>query len=384
MAVRTAKNSSSIVDCMKVNALTLAATATSAVPGLIITEYEHMKSASGDEVLASLTSDIGELLVAFPLSQSAEIRHSAEIIALTTLTDGVRESLPFEVPRILGIAGLNESRVIVSTRVSGAPFDLSLLNTSSPEIRSLAKCLAAIHAIPVHIAINQGITHFSTAEIREQAMRELNRAIKTGLVPASLTKRWVDQIDTDSVWDFQPTIIHGSMSEEQIFTSEGKISGITQWSGLRVADPAEDLAWLIPFASWENFQAAYASSLSGPSSLSLTKRASFWHEFSIVRWLLHGVDSHDNSVVEDAIWLFDQLIDQLSEKESATDSEPTMEETPSDVIELIDASLSDAKTRAAKEGQSDLTVEKKLDDFFSDDEFEDHDSFGQSDFWGDK
>src|SRR5699024_3683883 len=91
------------LDGMARSHLTLAALATSAVPGLDVTSArEHSYGRSGDFDSAVLERSGGApLIVRVPTHQAAESDQSAELVALAALTSGVRSLLPFAVPTVV-------------------------------------------------------------------------------------------------------------------------------------------------------------------------------------------------------------------------------------------------------------------------------------------
>ena len=94
--------------------------------------------------------------------------------------------------------------------------------------------------------------------------------------------------------------------------------GILDWSEARVADPADDLAWLVISAEepvlscvLESYTAARHEKPDGD----LLRRARLAGELSMARWLLHGVNTDDAAIVEDALGM-------LSDLDAAVDGEP--------------------------------------------------------------
>jgi hypothetical protein len=77
-----------------------------------------------------------------------------------------------------------------------------------------------------------------------------------------------------------------------------------------LGDPAADLSWLLAAGS-DVLDAVLArySQLRNTGSLShLRTRAALYHELEVARWLLHGVDSHDRSVTDDAVAMLDRMV----------------------------------------------------------------------------
>src|SRR5688572_25974761 len=96
--------------------LTLAALATAAIPSLEVTAARaHTRRAGGAFDAAELrTADGRRLLIRVPRSQSAETEQSADLVAMTAMTAGVRSRLPFTVPSFAGQAPIDGTRAVVT------------------------------------------------------------------------------------------------------------------------------------------------------------------------------------------------------------------------------------------------------------------------------
>ena len=288
---------------------TLAALATSAVPGLSVfgaRAYEEDDS----YVSAIIIGDDGELLVRVPRSQPAEVRQSAELLGLAALTEGPRSTLPFEAPLSLGMTRAGDTRAVVTTLLTGELFDSADLTDDALLLEPIAEALAAIHKLPHSVAIQGGLPVRTAQDLRLLATRLIDRAESTRLVPETVLRRWTRVVETQETWDFAPTMVHGSLDAEQFRVEEGRITGIIGWSELSVGDPASDLAWLLTAGTdvLESVLARY-SRVRNPGSLSaLRTRAALYFELEVARWLLHGAESHDQAVIDDAVGMLDRLV----------------------------------------------------------------------------
>jgi hypothetical protein len=88
------------------------------------------------------------------------------------------------------------------------------------------------------------------------------------------------------------------------------VSGIINWAGARVADPADDL-WRV-FARFgaddaAEFMALYSAERP-TNDRRLAHRARFASELDVARWLIHGADSHDDGIVADAVAMLNILL----------------------------------------------------------------------------
>ena len=88
---------------------------------------------------------------------------------------------------------------------------------------------------------------------RDRRMAEVDRAAATGHVPPGLLGRWERGLEEAGAWRFTPCVVHGDLAAENVLVTGsgdgGRITGVLGWGQVRVADPADDLAWLVAGAS---------------------------------------------------------------------------------------------------------------------------------------
>ena len=294
---------------------TLAALATSAVAGLqVVTTREHTAHGSGQYHSAVLITDRGEVLVRVPKNANAEITQSGELLAMTALTEGARAQLPFEVPQTLGMTRARDTRAVVTTYIAGTIADDEMLAVDSDLIRSVAESIAAIHQLPPSLVQHAGLPMRTAADIRTQIERLVDRTADTGLLPETVRRRWVEVLEVERLWGFEPAVVHGSLSAEQLVTEDSQVVGVLGWSELALGDPASDLSWLfgIDSAVFEVALARYSNVKELIAQHDFVTRARFFHELEVAKWLLHGVDTHDQSIIDDAIGMLDGLVDSIS------------------------------------------------------------------------
>lgn len=294
--------------------ITLAALATSAVPGLQVTGYRAVRLDDSVEHSVILETSEGEVLVQLPTSSSAEVHHSAKILGQSALTPGVREQLPFDAPRVLGITRKDDTRAIVSSYLSGDHFDVEDLTEDAILLASLAQALAAIHMLPLHVVTQQGLRARTPSDARLDAHELVERSYQSGLVPETVSRHWNSILSDVPLWDFQPLVIHGTLSDETLLVTDDAVSGVLDWSGLSIGDPAVDFAWL--WAAGEEVVTTtldfYTAAHSANAVSGIVERSRFWHELEIARWLLHGLEHKDDEIIADAVELFDQLVSHLT------------------------------------------------------------------------
>ncbi|UOR00328.1 phosphotransferase [Leucobacter allii] len=288
---------------------TLAALATSAVPGLVVS---GVRGHDGEEGFSSaiLAGEDAELLVRVPRTQAAEVQQSAELLGLAALTDGPRDRLPFAVPRTLGMTRAGDTRAVVSTAIDGERFAVEDLADDALLLQPIAEAIAAIHELPHTVALQGGLPTRSAQDLRLRATRVIDRAERTRLLPETILRRWQQAVESAELWDFSPTMVHGSLDAEQLRVAEDRVVGVLGWSELSIGDPASDLCWLLGAGPevLEGVLVRYGAARNAGSSGTLRTRAALYHELEVARWLLHGVEVHDASVVDDAVAMLDRMV----------------------------------------------------------------------------
>lgn len=297
---------------------TLAALATSAVPGLSAVAVRAHSSPGDEYASAILTTETDEVLISVPRNTQAETTQSASILGLTALSDGARSELPFEVPRVLGLTRAGETRAVAMTYLQGSNFDLADLEADAILIDSIAETIAAIHALPRSLAQQGGLADRSARDLRLLATRIVDRAVATRSLPETVHRRWSEVLEAAELWDFEPLPVHGTLSDETLLVDDDRVTGVLDWSGFSVGDPATDLAWLLGADDgvFDAVLGRYLELGNSGAALAIRARSALYHELEIARWLLHGVESHDQSIIDDAVSMLDRLVDRLSLLES--------------------------------------------------------------------
>jgi len=321
--------------------LTLAALATSALPGLDVAQARaHSQRAHGlfDSALI-IDRDGRELIIRVPRSQAAETEQSADLVALRALTVGNRSRLPFDVPEFVGQAPAGPTRAILYELLPGDSFETDALTGHVGVSGSIGRAIAAIHGLPTAFIADAGLAQQTALDCRTSTIALIDRAAETGYLPAALLRRWEQATDDDSLWQFAPTVVHGSLSDESFLIVDDAVSGILGWSALAVGDPARDLNWLLA-ARGEAAETAVASYLSARQGGDpcLTQRALLYAELELARWLLHGSDTRNQEIVDDAVAMLDGLVETVHSntmESLSTDTGPVLD--VDDVETLLDA-----------------------------------------------
>lgn len=306
--------------------LELAALAAAAVPGLDVVEAtEYTTHRHGDFDSAIVKAADGRLLIVRrPRSRAAAHQQAADAEALSAMTPGVRSRLPFAVPRVIG--GLTErgATVTVSEFIPGEKADRVPLEPATMLVAEIGRAIAAIHSLPRGFVDDAGLLVLGADDVRASARSVVERASRTGRLPVSVQQRWRDAVDDTTLWQFQPCVIHGSLGLGSLLTNGLAVVGVLGWSDLRVGDPARDMHWLQdldPRIS-RGVLDEYAEAVGG-ADRQLRRRAALHAELEIARWLLHGVDAHNDAIVADAESTLATLVDRVH----LAEAEPLIHET---------------------------------------------------------
>jgi aminoglycoside phosphotransferase (APT) family kinase protein len=228
------------------------------------------------------------------------------------LSEGLRSRLSFRVPRLAGTTEVGQHTLSVCEYLPGqAP---SAHKVTPILAASIGTALAQIHSLPT-----SSVQDFDRpAESAIDSLREcagiVDRAAATGLIPQALLRRWETACEDSSLWQFEPTVIHGLMQLGHLLVENENVVAVDQWRDFRVGDPARDLAWLTTPAASEFHMAVVTSYRSARTSADrwVMQRARFYAELDVAKWLLHGMDSHNETITEDATAMLSALHDRVS------------------------------------------------------------------------
>jgi len=285
--------------------LILAALATDAVSGLKVTNAIAISGAAAGNFDSALLTDINgdNFIVRVPTTPSAGTELELEIQVLKSLSSFTAR-LGFEIPQAVGETRdlSSGNRVLVFKYVHGNPIDTRRVSAASSITQSIAKAISTIHALPIELVQNNGLSEFSPAENIRFRVAELDRAMQSGQVPPVLLQRWEDALADVSLFKYQPVVVHASLAFDTVLERGGEVSGIIDWRKVQLGDPALDFGWLANEAP-ELFEAILLNyQLSRPAADgNIAKRAVLYAELEWVRWLLHGYAIKDTAIVEEAI-----------------------------------------------------------------------------------
>jgi aminoglycoside phosphotransferase (APT) family kinase protein len=293
----------------------LAALASVAVPGLVPLTARALPG--GDDVDAAEVTDglARRWVIRAPRTKAAAALLEQEWRFVGALPG----ALPFAVPRVAGTVPLPEGgRAGVHRTLEGAPVEPASLEPGPGLAAALGRALATVHDLPPGLVEDAELPVYTAPEYRTRRLAELDRAAATGHVPAGLLARWERALEEAGAWRFTPCVVHGDLAAENVLVTTDAVSCVLGWGQVRVADPADDLAWLVagaPAEATESVLEAYAHTRRDAPDRDLLRRARLAGELAVARWLLHGVTTDDDGVVDDAVAMLAQL-------EESVDGEP--------------------------------------------------------------
>ncbi|KRB35712.1 phosphotransferase [Microbacterium sp. Root180] len=293
---------------------TLAASVTSALPRVGVVGVGALTEGIAgryDSAVAEL-DDGRRVVVRVPADAAVLPELAAEVRALRALTPGVRGLLPFRAPELLGEAGLGDTRAVVLDFLPGYRVDPAHLPPGRGAATSVGAALAALHALPLSIVRTEGLPVRTPQQVRTDAARLLDRATATKRVPATLLSRWRRALDTDELWRFESAVVLGGAGAASFLFEDidgaPAVTGLLDWHGLSVGDPATDLQWLAsaPTAADDVYAAYVAGSGRAPDARA-RERARLYAELEFASWLVHGHETGRDDVVDDAVGLLETL-----------------------------------------------------------------------------
>lgn len=319
--------------------LTLAASVTSALPRAgVVGAATLSEGAAGryDSAVADL-DDGRRVVVRVPVDAEADAELASEARALRALTPGVRGLLPFRAPELLGEAGVGDARAVVVDFLPGYRVDAAHLPGGPGAASSIGEALAALHELPLSIARTEGLPARTPQQVHADIARLVDRAGATQRLPAALRERWRRALGSERLWGFEPAVVLGGAGAASFLFEDvdqaPHVTGVLDWHGLSVGDPATDLHWLAaaPEAADAVHDAYAAAGTRAPDAL-LRERARLYAELEFAKWLLHGHDTGSADIVDDAV----ALLEALAEGVDGTDLAPDEFLGVDDALALLD------------------------------------------------
>lgn len=305
---------------MSTNPFTLAALATTAVDGLEVVGATEDGSDEHRSLVAARLADGETVQVVLPRSVTALRTAKEHASALSALTLATRSRLPFEVPSVLGTTEAGKSTLFVLTRLGGTTMRLADISPAKPGLAvSVGQAIAAVHELPTSVAADAGLASESAASLRARLLETFDRAAATGSVPTALLHRWETALGDDRLWQFKPTLVHGDLQAPAFRVEGPRVVGLDGWHGLSIGDPARDLAFLLGSSEFGSVDEAFEAHAAarGIGDRQVRQRAMLHAELDIARWLLHGAERDDASIVEDAKGMLAGLVARVDSDQGA-------------------------------------------------------------------
>ncbi|GAA1992419.1 phosphotransferase [Microbacterium pumilum] len=318
---------------------TLAASVTSALPRVGVVGVGALtEGAAGryDAAIADL-DDGRRVVVRVPADDTAVPELAAEVRALRALTPGVRGLLPFRAPELLGEAGIGDSRAIVVDFLPGYRVDAAHLPPGRGAATSLGASLAALHALPLSIVRTEGLPVRTPQQVRTDTARLIDRAEATRRTPKALLGRWRRAVASDELWRFESAVVLGGAGAASFLFDDvdgvPRVTGLLEWHGLSVGDPAADLQWLASApAAADDVYAAYVAHSGRAPDARARERGRLYAELEFAKWLIHGHESGRKDVIDDAVGLLESLAAGVQGDDIVTDAALDVE----DAIALLE------------------------------------------------
>jgi aminoglycoside phosphotransferase (APT) family kinase protein len=302
---------------MATSSLTLAALATTAVAGLDATSVSPYSSGTSGEYESVLIAreDGKRYLARLPLDDDAEHALIDELKPLSALSAGIRARFPFDVPLEAGRVPAGARRLYVYSFVAGQPLNVNRLRPLDGLTESVAAGIAAIHGLPRGFVDDYGLPHLTAEDERADARGIARRAAETRRLPPLLASRWAEAFDADPLWEFEPLVVHGDLDERSLLVNRDRLTAVLSWGRLRIGDPAADFGWLVHSARQavvDTALNAYERVVDTPVDPHLRQRAMLHAEIALAKWLLFGIEAHDDEVIADATRMLANLNEVLS------------------------------------------------------------------------
>jgi macrolide phosphotransferase len=293
-------------------ALILAALAADAASGK---KFRHFRrSDQGPDLDAlQLFDDSGDGFELIVPSGVAGIAEQAQLMAGLRAIGLAASSLPFAIPKLVGQTTERDLHVILLTLLEGQSPDLSKYAPGEFS-KSIGEALAAIHNLDPSVVIDAGLPEYDASRILQTKVAEVDAAAATGKVPPSLLSRWEEALEDVGLFRFHPSVVHGSISDQNIFVHNSTISGVAGWSALSISDPAEDLKYLAGGALPSTFEDALLNyrAMRPSADENIAQRAILYSEIELASWLNHCIQLDDLQLIAEAQAMLDDLAQQLA------------------------------------------------------------------------
>jgi len=236
--------------------------------------------------------------------------------------------MPFATPDPRGLAVMRGGgRALVYPALRGTPVSLSAVSADRVLAEAVGRAIGAIHSLDIEALTSVGVPVYDSESLRRRCLATLDRGAEPGIVPAGLLSRWEALLEDVSMWRFHPCSVHGELVSDRVLVDGSGVSGVLDWAGARVSDPAEDLAWIAVGADSNGLDQVLTAyrAVSPPTDSHVVDRAVLHGEMALVSWLMHGLRAGDERIVADATVMLEELATwHESQAPKVTPSLPTI------------------------------------------------------------
>ena len=313
--------------------LRLAALAAVAVPGLDPARLALPQEHSKDLEVTGLIDTQGrhwEVLETSDDVTGAALEAEAEVLRrMGRQVDNGH--LSFDVARPGGVLRGSTTYVQVRSHLEGRPISVDALHPGPGLSAGLGRALGELHELTTTVVSEAGLPVYDAEDVRRRWLTLVEEARGTGHVPPTLLVRWENTLKDTALWRFRPVVVHGDLAEENVLTAGGAVVALRGLSQAHVGDPAEDMAWVYsaaPVDCLDSIEDAYDVARREGSDKHLRHRAELVSELSLARWLMHGVRSEDDDIIDDAIAMLQDLDDQVGAEPLVEHSSPRLAPVP--------------------------------------------------------
>lgn len=234
-----------------------------------------------------------EWVVRVPRRPEVARRAPAEIALLAVLAP----SLPVAVPRFEA-AGANGAAWAAYRRIDGKPL------VSDPQATDVAAFLSALHAFPIESAVGAGVPAGDWRTAMAEELAEFERRVLPLLDPPerrAAERAFRRYADDEASFAFRPAVIHADLGPEHLlWTSDGRLRGVIDWTDAEVGDPALDFAWLL-HGLGDRFAEQLLAAYDGPVDATFRERAAFYHLLGPWHEVTYGQDLDLPAYVESGL-----------------------------------------------------------------------------------
>lgn len=222
--------------------------------------------------------------------------------------------------------------------------------------RSLGTGLAALHELPA-ADYARAAGQRASAQVTRSTLRNLVSQ-HARAIPARLRRRWMNAIDEDSLWRFEPVALHGSLDPSNVYAAAGgAVVGMKPFNAAAVGDPAHDIVWLMYHADddfLQQFEASY-SRARHQSDLHLLTRAQLLSELETLRWYARAVRAEDRAWRREGLAALQELDAEIGDQQLVA-SKP-------DVVEITFSAHDEPlmKLQAHDQGEPDSLPDEEQD-----------------------